>query len=174
MVFKCDKCDASYTVRKSLFRHIRLKHGDAKQFTCKQCVYSTTMKHHLEQHVRSLHQGIKEICETCGRNFSKRSNLNNHVRQFHPELVQGRKRKAVEPLPQLAKMMVKDAPRDLTCGVCYATFKELFNLNKHMKMVHAEKGLKCNSCNHTSNNQFNMQRWYFEPMSTQCVPWPLN
>ena len=116
------------------------------------------MKHHLEQHVKSVHQGIKEICETCGRNFSKRSNLNNHVRQFHPELVQGVKRKAVDIFPHPSKRVVKYVPMELKCAVCYAKVKELKNLNKHMKMVHAEKGLKCNSCNHTSNNQFNMQR----------------
>ena len=106
MAFNCDLCDASYPVRKSLLRHIRLKHGDAKQFSCKQCAYSTTMKHHLDQHVRSIHQGIKEPCETCGRNFSKKSNLNKHLRKFHPELVQERKgvkRKASNPLPQPTK-----------------------------------------------------------------------
>ena len=103
MAFNCDLCDASYPVRKSLLRHIRLKHGDAKQFSCSQCAYSTTMKHHLEEHVRSIHQGIKEPCETCGRNFSKKSNLNKHLREFHPELVRERKeakRKASNPLPQ--------------------------------------------------------------------------
>ena len=70
MTFNCEDCDASYPVRKSLLRHIKLKHGDAKQFACDQCVYKTTLKHNLEQHVRSLYQGIKEICGTCGKNFS--------------------------------------------------------------------------------------------------------
>ena len=158
MAFICDKCDASYHVRKSLLNHKRLKHGDAKQFACQHCVYSTSKKDHLEQHVRSLHQGIREICETCGRNFSAKSKLNRHVRQFHPELVQGIKWKAADPLPQPAKRLGNDAPKELTCGVCHAKFKELKNLNKHLKMQHAEKGLKCNICNHTSNNQFNMQR----------------
>ena len=158
MAFKCDKCDASYPVRKSLLNHIRLKHGDAKQFTCQHCVYATANRSHYEQHLRSLHQGIKEICDICGRNFSDKSNLNKHVRQFHPELVQGIKRKAADPFPQPAKRVGNDAPKELTCGVCHAKFKEVFNLNKHMKMVHEEKSLKCNSCNHTSNNQFNIQR----------------
>ena len=161
MTFNCDLCDASYPVRKSLLRHIRLKHGDAKQFSCKQCAYSTTMKHHLEEHVRSIHQGIKEICDTCGRNFSDKSNLNKHLREFHPELVWDRKeakRKASNPLPQPAKRIRNDAPKDLTCGVCHAKFNEVKNLNKHMKMVHEEQGLKCTNCNYTSNNEFNMQR----------------
>ena len=100
---------------------------------------------------------MKEICETCGRNFSDKSNLKKHVRKFHPELVQGITRKAADSLSQLEKNVVKDAPKELTCVVCHAKFNELKNLNKHVKMVHAEKGLKCNNCNHNSNNQFNMQ-----------------
>ena len=161
MAFNCDLCDASYPERKSLLRHIRLKHGDANQFSCSQCAYSTTMKHHLEEHVRSIHQGIKEPCETCGRNFSDKSNLNKHLREFHPELVQERKeakRKASNPLPQPTKRIRNDTPKDLTCGVCNAKFKELFNLNKHMKMLHEEKGLKCTNCNYTSNDKFNMRK----------------
>ena len=114
MVFKCDKCDVSYTARKSLISHIKHKHGNAKQFTCQHCVYSTSKKENLQQHVRSIHEKMKKICETCGRNFSDKSNLNKHVRQFHPELVQGIKRKASDSLPQLEKTVVKDAPKELT------------------------------------------------------------
>ena len=124
MAFKCEKCDAGYPLRMSLLNHIKIKHGNAKQFACQHCVYSTSKKDHLEQHVRSLHQGIKEICDICGRNFSDKSNLNKHVRQFHSELVKGIKRKAADPFPQPAKRVVKDASKELTCDVCYVKFKE--------------------------------------------------
>ena len=110
MTFNCEHCDASYPVRKSLFSHMRLKHGDAKQYYCEHCVYKTTKKENLKQHVRSLHQGIKEICETCGKNFSDKSNLNKHVRQFHLEILQGIKRKAADPFPQPAKRERNDPP----------------------------------------------------------------
>ena len=86
MTFNCDLCDASYPVRKSLLRHIRLKHGDAKQFVCQHCVYKTTKKDHLEKHVRSQHEKVKEICEVCGKGFSEKSYLNKHIRKFHPEI----------------------------------------------------------------------------------------
>ena len=72
----CDQCDATYPVRKSLSSHKRLKHGDLKQFNCKHCVYATTKKENLEQHVKSVHEKVKEICETCG----DKSNLNKHIK----------------------------------------------------------------------------------------------
>ena len=78
MVYPCNKCDASFPVRKSMLNHKRIKHGDAKQFNCEMCVYTTINKTHLEQHVKSVHEKIKEIYETCGKNFSDKSHLNRH------------------------------------------------------------------------------------------------
>ena len=97
MAFMCDQCDATYPVKKSLSNHKRLKHGDVKQFNCEHCVYTTFNKTHLEHHVRSLHEKIKEICESCGKEFSDKSHLNRHVRRLHTK-TQVTKRKASDTL----------------------------------------------------------------------------
>ena len=76
MAFECDECNASYSLRKSLLSHKRLKHGNPQEFNCLHCVYTTSKKENLEQHVRSQHEKIKEICENCGKGFSDRSHLN--------------------------------------------------------------------------------------------------
>ena len=158
MVFNCEKCTASYPVRKSLLNHIRFKHGDSEQFTCQHCVYATTKRENLKQHVRSQHEKIKEICGTCGKSFSDKPNLNKHVRNFHQEKVQGTKRKAAETMPNPLKKKKTEALKELKCGVCQKEFKELKNLNKHMKNVHGEKSLKCENCNYTTNDAPSMQR----------------
>ena len=173
MAFNCDLCDASYPVRKSLLNHIRLKHGNHEEFKCQHCVYTTSKKGNLQQHESSIHAKVQEICEICGKNFSDKSNLNKHLKKFHIETVQEKKeakRKASNPLPQPAKRIRNDTPKDLTCCVCHAKFNEVKNLNKHMKMVHEEQGLKCTNCNYTSNNEFNMQR-HVESCSKREQAW---
>ena len=102
MVFTCDLCDASYPVKKSLSNHKRLKHGDVKQFNCEHCVYSTLNKTHLEIHIKSQHLKVKEVCESCSKEFSDKPTLNRHVWQFHSEIVQ-EKRKATETLETPSK-----------------------------------------------------------------------
>ena len=97
MEFTSDQCHATYTVNKSLTNHKRLKHGDVNHFNCAHCVYVTLNKTHLEQHVRSVHEKIKEICETCSKEFSDKSHLNRHKRRKHAETLQT-KRKATETL----------------------------------------------------------------------------
>ena len=37
-------------------------------------------------------------------------------------------------------------------------FKEVKNLNKHIRNVHGEKTLKCNNCSYTTNDAPNLQR----------------
>jgi len=71
MSYPCDQCDASFPVKMSLSNHKRLKHGDVKQFNCEKCVYATSKKENLQQHIQSVHEKVKETCETCGKNFSK-------------------------------------------------------------------------------------------------------
>ena len=158
MVFQCDFCDFSYPVKKSLLNHKRLKHGNPKQFPCQHCVYTTTKRENLKQHVKSQHEKVKEICKTCNKTFSEKSNLNKHIKNFHPDKVQGTKRKAIEAIPTSSKKFRGEAPEVLKCGVCLKEFRELFNLNKHVKNVHDEKELKCENCNYTTNNAPNMQR----------------
>ena len=158
MAFECDECNASYSVRKSLLNHKRLKHGNPQEFACQYCVYTSTKKDNLEQHVRSQHEKIKEICETCRKGFSDRSNLNRHVRIFHGEAVQGTKRKATEPLVHQSKKIIAEVAKELKCGVCLKEFKEVKNLNKHVRKFHGEKTLKCNSCSYTTNDTSQLQR----------------
>ena len=102
MMFTCE-CGLTYSLRKSLLQHKRLKHGSPEQFACQHCVYVTNKRGNLEQHVKSQHMKIKEICEICGKTFSDKSNLNKHTKKFHPDKVQGTKRKADEPIPTSSK-----------------------------------------------------------------------
>ena len=46
----------------------------------------------------------------------------------------------------------------IQCDICKQEFKEVKNLNKHMKNVHKEKNLKCTMCSYITNDPFNMQR----------------
>ena len=147
MTFNCEHCDASYPVRKSLINHIRHKHGDAKQFACQKCVYTTTNRSHYARHVRAQHEQVKE-----------------NVRASHPATVQVEKqtvstenvnkRKASNTLENEAEK----SKGSLRCSTCHAEFKELKNLNKHIKNVHNNKNIRCENCSYTTNDSYNFQR----------------
>ena len=130
-------------------------------------------KDHLEQHVRSVHDKIKEICETCGKSFSDKSHLNRHKTKKHSETLQT-KRKANDTLETPSKIikivddeniddgeMVVDGDEnmnDFKCSLCNNQFKELKNLNKHIKKCASGENLKCAICSYKTNDTLSIQR----------------
>jgi uncharacterized Zn-finger protein len=56
-----------------------------RQYLCEVCGKSYTQSSHLWQHLR-FHQGVKPfLCphENCGRRFTIRPDLNDHIRKCH-------------------------------------------------------------------------------------------
>merc|ERR1712082_5632 len=47
---------------------------------------------------------------------------------------------------------------EFKCNICNKEFKEIKNLNKHIKNVHQEKKLKCENCNYATNDAPSLQR----------------
>ena len=95
------------------------------------------------------------------------------MKKKHSETVQ-EKRKANDTLETPSKIikivddeniddgeMVVDGDEnmnDFKCSICNNQFKELKNLNKHIKNVHQEKNLKCAICSYKTNDTPSMQR----------------
>ena len=49
--FQCGKCDSSFSLQKSLNRHVRQVHDKIKPYKCDQCENFFLQKSHLEEHV---------------------------------------------------------------------------------------------------------------------------
>ena len=93
------------------------------------------------------------------------------MRKFHPETVK-EKRKATESLETPSKRIKTNdegenvngedeenmESDEFKCAICDNQFKELKNLNKHIKNVHQEKNLKCKDCSYATNDAPSMQR----------------
>ena len=58
IMFDCNKCDAVYTFKIGLSRHIRSVHKKEK-YDCNQCDYRATQQSNLTAHINSIHKGVK-------------------------------------------------------------------------------------------------------------------
>ena len=132
----CDECDATYPVRMSLSNHKRLKHGDVKQFNCEHCVYTSTKKGNLEQHIQSVHNKEKVICETCGKNFSKKSHLNRHIKNFKCTICDNQFQKLYN-LNKHIKNLHEET--NLKCNNCSYATNDLFNMERHSESCRKRK-----------------------------------
>ena len=76
-VFVCQICDAKFTTKGNLQRHIRENRCSKSQ------KYSKKVKKEL---FNQKENGLVFICNSCGANFTMKSNLRRHVRLKRLEL----------------------------------------------------------------------------------------
>ena len=55
---QCPQCDAVFTERQSMHRHVRYKHQGVK-YPCRQCDYKATQQSNLKTHIELTHEGAK-------------------------------------------------------------------------------------------------------------------
>ena len=96
--------------------------NQVKSFTCIVCGTGFTRKYNLNLHVQKNHDGRRESCEICNKDFFEKHEYDNH--------------------PTVCKEM-----EILKCENCDDYLEKLTELPKHMKEVHGEdRPFKCNIC----------------------------
>ena len=79
---QCPKCNAVFTQRKSMLKHVRSKHEGVK-YPCSQCDYSATTQYHLKTHIKSIHEGVIYPCNQCEYKATQPKNLRRHIKSVH-------------------------------------------------------------------------------------------
>ncbi|ROT82132.1 hypothetical protein C7M84_024719 [Penaeus vannamei] len=121
--FSCKVCNASYSRKAKLARHM-LSHSQEQQVKmhkCSKCPKSFSEKEYLQAHLK-LHEGGKKYeCDACGFLCSSTYNLDTHKKQH-----------------------LSDKP--FKCELCDKTFIRRDFLDQHMEQIHKNKKSKCEKC----------------------------
>ena len=113
----CSICSFKASTKRCLDKHISKKHFDQTPLMCTECSYTTTENSYLRSHIsrhhtaketwskctecdyrswnkRTLsdhhmmdHTGIRLKCEVCPSKFTKRRNLNAHMKKIHKDIL---------------------------------------------------------------------------------------
>ena len=117
---KCNHCDFVSVRKDTILRHERLKHGlFNKQFraiketfksewTCPECQQTMYTIKEVEDHL-ALQNCDENICHECGKKFTLKSNLKQHIRVIH------------------------NSSETFKCDKCTKVFRHKSSLYKHMK-----------------------------------------
>ncbi|XP_037085773.1 zinc finger protein 239-like [Pollicipes pollicipes] len=160
----CPVCNKVY-MRTSLRAHVRMMHQDAKPYQCARCGRRFSAKCNLQSHVlshlsyrdrpfkcdqcrkayttdrdlrvhKATHEGKRYPCKVCGREFSRVSSMNVHLREHDGEKkhmcgVCGKRfaRKAY----LMAHVRIHTGERPHVCTVCDRSFASRSNYNAHVK-----------------------------------------
>ena len=108
-VYKCDKCNKTYTIKNSYQKHLLIHNG--KKYICSICDAKFDDKSKLNRHLL-IHSDTKEFkCNICDSAFKLKYNLKVHMRVHNNE-------------------------KPYICGYpgCFAKFTQKNNLNTHYKI----------------------------------------
>ncbi|XP_028156446.1 zinc finger protein 62 homolog [Ostrinia furnacalis] len=118
--FKCTVCDLSFPTKAHLRDHSGSVHGD-KVAQCQECLEKFTTLYAVQRHRINVH-GLGHKCSYCGKLFTKKSFMVNHVRRLHL------KEKNVE------------------CSVCFERFFDANALKMHTIKHVGERNFHCDIC----------------------------
>ena len=131
---KCPECDNSYHPRWKLVRHYKLKH-----------------------------EGIRFMCDQCGQQFGKDTNLKRHLMDVHKytkaaaassmknhNLADGGKK-------EKHFLFLTEKPKS-KCPVCDKEFAAKHQMVKHFKATHQGKKHFCDKCPAKFSTTFNLSR----------------
>ncbi len=123
---RCPDCDKKHKNQRNLYFHYRREHKDPTD--CTACSQTFGSKVKFDSHMKKAHGSLpvqKPLCPVCGKEFSKTSSLNRHL-------------KMCGGLPKsrtVRKIKRSDRCR-FQCSQCEKSFKHKRNLNRHMRLKH--------------------------------------
>ena len=118
--FKCQLCEYSANISRSLKDHVRIVHINNKKYSCDSCPYLAYTNQALQDHIMSKHSKDKNfVCMECDKKFASRPTLVGHVKRLN------------------FKIKLKSRQ----CNICEVKLSTNRHLNKHMKAKHGEVDL---------------------------------
>nr|XP_033773315.1 zinc finger protein 652 [Geotrypetes seraphini] len=109
------------TVKETKTPMPKLKCEEKETLTCEKCPRVFNTRWYLEKHMNVTHRRM-QICDKCGKKFVLESELALHQQT--------------------------DCEKSIQCVSCNKSFKKLWSLHEHIKIVHgyAEKKFSCEIC----------------------------
>ena len=95
-----------------------------KKYKCSNCDASFTRRSNLNNHVKVIHEGKKvSKCFICDSSFIQSADLKRHIATVH------------------------EGQKPFKCSICDSSFTQVGNLNTHINSVHKGQKFKCSICN---------------------------
>ena len=123
---KCANCNKVFKTKQLLYFHIRKQHENPG--TCNICEKYFSSKVKLDCHIQKAHmygpekQPRKYLCETCGKVFKDRSNMNKHAK--------------IHGVKEIQQKKPCHKPKPFPCNQCQKSYSRQWTLKRHMVTKH--------------------------------------
>ena len=117
--------DENYVNQKRKIYNQQMKNEPKQKVVCETCGKEFTRREHLRTHIMNIHDTSPRKCKFCDETFMTSKTLKSHIREVHPEHVP-------EPL------------KKYTCDLCGNQFLRPSHLKTHIEIIH--EGKRPHSC----------------------------
>lgn len=124
----------------------KTKSEEKETLVCEKCPRVFNTRWYLEKHMNVTHRRM-QICDKCGKKFVLESELSLHLQTDCEKNIQSCPKGSCY-LSVLKKLIKEENQDAVTCASCNKSFKKLWSLHEHIKIVHgyAEKKFACEIC----------------------------
>ncbi|XP_022112846.2 gastrula zinc finger protein XlCGF57.1 [Pieris rapae] len=173
--FICDQCDARFTCKGNLKRHIDVYHSvRERKFTCEKCGNSFFSKNDIITHIRVHTNETPFACMYCPKRFKQLTSRNRH-QTIHtglkPYACPLCNKKFAHRNLVVKHQSVHSDERKFTCHLCNKSLKTKSSLRVHMGLHQKEKRNICSTCGMSFSMKGNLQnhiRRVHSEKSGQC------
>ncbi|XP_015126970.1 zinc finger protein 37 [Diachasma alloeum] len=131
--FQCEVCNRIFSNLRLFRIHRRIHYPQVKSWPCETCGKRYSSRNLLDEHVNT-HIGVRPyICETCGKDFASKYTFKAHVKTHEIR------------------------PRPFECTQCNKTFLSQQNLNQHEKTHLGVKEYICHQCGKAFGSPHNLE-----------------
>ncbi|XP_058464081.1 zinc finger protein 510-like [Malaya genurostris] len=149
--FECDQCQARFTLKENLRKHMRI-HSNEKRYTCQFCQEQFLHWASRRYHIASHHTGEKRYtCEYCGAKFRNSSHYSIHIRRhtgIAPYPCHLCDRSFITSNSLKLHLISHSDLKNFHCNFCSKSYKSAKSLRVHYLTSHErEKNYVCPLCN---------------------------
>ncbi|XP_063427182.1 GDNF-inducible zinc finger protein 1-like [Mytilus trossulus] len=134
-LFTCETCKKSWLEKKTLDRHMKVKHGKGvvKEHLCDICGKGFETPYDVKKH-KQVHDKVPQyVCDMCSKAFKFRTGLLIHMKTHTGE-------------------------RNFLCKDCGKAFQQLGTLKRHQRTHTGERPFVCSLCKDTFNDSSILRR----------------
>ena len=147
-VFKCSKCEKSYTEEYKLREHFGIKHEKSVHFECESCKRDFTSKGGLKYHTKTMHRKEYDYwCDACCKGFNDAHTYEVHIEIKHTRMAPFTCKncsglfKTVASLRMHQKSCLKTDKKNyfnrFPCEICSEKFSSFHELKEHSNSKHS-------------------------------------
>ena len=132
---------------------------------CPICLKKSKDRESLKQHISSFHSNMDLQCKKCFKILVSSDGLRHHMLHQHTNLVEtlvcnecGYSTKNKTAMKKHKAIKHSTEGKQISCQLCPARFYFKFDLNAHMRNVHAEKNFLCTQCEFSTRLKGNLDK----------------